>query len=361
MYYIRFPSTLKSVGYKAFHETRLYNEWKGLSWNNENWEDFYIDDTFVCHRQTASKNVIVKEGTRFIAGGAFEDCADTLESVSLPDSLESIGYSSFRSCNKLNEIILNSGLKRIDNYAFYSCKGLSSIIIPETVEWLGYEAFGYCASLSDVEVNNSLCEINSQAFIETQYYKDENNWDNDLLYVGSCLVKAKSTLIGSRTIRNNTSRIAGSAFYNCVGLTGIILPNSVEYIDDYAFSDCSGLKEITLSTSLKSIGNYAFENCTALKSIAIPDSTTRLGERAFYFCSALSNASFGSGLCEIERYTFLNCSALTRVSIPGNVKSIGDASFAGCSSLSSVTLSEGLETIEEFAFDSCPISLITAV
>ena len=59
----------------------------------------------------------------------------------------------------------------------------------------------------------------------------------------------------------NVTRIEGSAFSDCTGLTSITIPNSVTSIGDEAFSDCTGLTSITIPNSVTSIGRSAFYNC----------------------------------------------------------------------------------------------------
>lgn len=75
----------------------------------------------------------------------------------------------------------------------------------------------------------------------------------------------------------------GGEFYDCSGLTSIIIPNSVTRIE-VAFYDCSSLTSVTIPNSLTEIGPYAFENCNSLTSIIIPDSVTIIDTGAFQNC-----------------------------------------------------------------------------
>ena len=68
-----------------------------------------------------------------------------------------------------------------------------------------------------------------------------------------------------------------------------MIPNSVTTIDDYAFYDCDGLTSIVIPNSVTEIGFGAFESCTGLTSIVIPNSVTSIGDGAFCNCWRLTD------------------------------------------------------------------------
>ncbi len=65
------------------------------------------------------------------------------------------------------------------------------------------------------------------------------------------------------------TRIGNSAFYKCVNLKNITIPESVESIDSYAFAGCESLSSITLPERLTSLGIGAFRDCSNLRDITI--------------------------------------------------------------------------------------------
>jgi len=75
--------------------------------------------------------------------------------------------------------------------------------------------------------------------------------------------------------------IGDSAFYECTGLTSIIIPSSVTSIGDSAFSRCWALTSITIPNSVTSIGASVFYGCTSLTSATIQSSVTSIGSSAF--------------------------------------------------------------------------------
>ena len=148
-------------------------------------------------------------------------------------------------------------------------------------------------------------------------------------------------------------------FYDCSGLTSIIIPNSVTnigndafiftgwynnqpdgllYLDNWllgykgdmperelaikegtrgigymAFHGCNGLTSVTIPNSIRSIVDHAFKNCSGLTSVTIPNSVTSIGSVAFYGCSSLTSVTFGNSVTSIGYGAFYNCTGLTEV------------------------------------------------
>ena len=62
-------------------------------------------------------------------------------------------------------------------------------------------------------------------------------------------------------LNDGVTSIGGCAFYLCIGLTSIEIPNSVTSIGYCAFQSCNGLTSIVIPNSVTSIGEYAFAYC----------------------------------------------------------------------------------------------------
>ena len=100
-----------------------------------------------------------------IADNAFYN-SKTIISVTIPDSVTTIGYSAFGSCYNLTTVTISEGsqLTSIGSSAFGGCSSLTSIYIPNSVTTIGYSAFGGCSSLTSIYIPDSVTTIGEYAF-----------------------------------------------------------------------------------------------------------------------------------------------------------------------------------------------------
>ncbi|MBR5240274.1 MAG: leucine-rich repeat domain-containing protein [Clostridia bacterium] len=163
---------------------------KRLSVSDSNTEDL------PWHEERALiKHVYIADGITKIPHFAFKECVN-LETVRLPDTLETIGLSAFRDCLNLQEISLPEGLTQIDYWAFSCCNSLKEITIPGTIKHLDNYAFQGCENLERIIISEG---------VET---------------------------------------IGFDVFEDCVNLQSVVFPTSLKEIDVYTFRNCSKLTDI---------------------------------------------------------------------------------------------------------------------
>lgn len=237
------------------------------------------------------KTVRLPSTLKTISCHLFFRCAD-LESVVIPDSVESMGTDCFASCIKLTSVKLPSSLTVVSNNLFIGCTSLSSVTIPDSVVKLDAGAFERCTALKTLRIPKNVKEIAIHCF------------------EGSGIV--------SLTLPENLETIGESAFIRCDALESITIPNKVKTIEELTFAHCAALKSITISSSsssLTSIKRQAFLNTSSLKEITLPSNVKELGSQVFD----------GSGLYTVYSYnptaptlyqttilneeTFANCKA----------------------------------------------------
>ncbi len=109
------------------------------------------------------QSVSIPDSVVSIGYGAFEGC-DTLESIVLPNSLKSIEGTAFRFCDSLQSINIPDGITSIEPFTFSFSESLTSIVIPDSVKSIGQGAFGFCESLQSINIPDSVTEIGTDAF-----------------------------------------------------------------------------------------------------------------------------------------------------------------------------------------------------
>ena len=88
----------------------------------------------------------------------------SLTSITIPNSVTSIGSSAFSGCYRLTSITLPNSVTSISDYAFNNCSGLTSITIPNSVTSIGNFAFSGCSGLTSITIPNSVTSIGYEAF-----------------------------------------------------------------------------------------------------------------------------------------------------------------------------------------------------
>lgn len=103
------------------------------------------------------------KGSDILEDYAFRDCED-LASISLPESIKSIGKDAFEGCNSLKSIDIPSSVTEIGDTAFRSCESLQSIHLPDGLLTIGEEAFQSCRSLTQITIPKYVQGIKSNTF-----------------------------------------------------------------------------------------------------------------------------------------------------------------------------------------------------
>jgi len=161
------------------------------------------------------------------------------------------------------------------------------------------------------------------------------------------------SLVSINGVTYTVKSIGKGAFYGCINLKSITIPNTVTTIQNYAFYGCSKLATITLSSGLISIGHSAFKGCDALTSITIPESVSFIGHSAFRDCTNLTSFTFPGKVSVVNDFTFYGCSKLQTINVGSSVVSIGQSAFSDCINLTSINLPNSVTSIGELAFNGC--------
>lgn len=313
-----------------------------------------------------------------------------ITSLTIPNTITTIGNAAFRSCSFLQELNLPDSIERIGNSAFEGCFELTHLTLGNSIEMIGESAFSWCP-ISEIFIPQSVYEIGERAFsgVLNNIFVDENN-QNYSSIDGVLVDKEKTTLLqcpvkkGYTEYPSSIIHIGNYAFQNNSLLKSIVIPNHIETIGAYSFYNCN-LDLIEIPQSVSSIGRNAFlvglglrgiyvdennQNYSSIdgvlydkkqetlilcpsykKEINIPTTVLTINENAFYQ-SLIEEINLPNSLIEIGDNAF-ELSKIRRIIIPSSVLNIGKYAFLNCSQLEECTLEEGILNIGEWCFSGC--------
>ncbi len=323
-----FSDTLENIN--VSEENTVYSSVDGVLFNKDKTELIRYPEG---KKDTSYK---IPDGVTSVGGSVFSWCG-ALESVTLPNSVTSVGQTPFYNIDEVT--VMGS----IAGFEYNATAGVKNLILEKDVIDTDIN-FG---DLSDTIENITVSEEN------TVYSSID----------GVLFNKDKTELIRYPKGKKDTS-------YK--------IPDGVTSVGKWAFSWCGALESVTLPNSVTSIGEHAFAWCDSLTSITIPDSVTSVGADAFYdtaYYNDESNWNNGilyignhliyaevdiSGSVEIKQgtktiadFAFAWCDLLTSITIPDSVTSISDGVFEYCISLTSITIPDSVTSIHHYAFVGC--------
>ena len=334
---------------------------------------------------TGIKEIAFAEGAtpEAISDYAFLNC-DSLSTITLPNSIKSLGTGAFYDCDTLKTVKLPTGITKIAKQAFYHCSFLQSITIPQSVTEIGAEAFAACSKLTTISLPSALTTIGIASFHSTGLTSITLPEGMTTIEPGTFGKSKLKSIKLSKSLKqitsNNESYNLGSlpneyydfrkyinmyrddsgAFQNCKELESIDLNGAVlTILGSYTFNECDKLRSIDLSsTKLEEIPTSAFYSCDSLRAITFPSTVKTIGQQAFYYNLSLESLKMPAALTSIYNNAFNECKKIRNIDLSATSLTKIESWFSNVDSLRTVKLPSTVIEIGESAFAGSPIEEI---
>ncbi|WP_134397231.1 leucine-rich repeat domain-containing protein, partial [Flavobacterium psychrophilum] len=166
-----------------------------------------------------------------------------LTSVTIPNSVTTIGDGSFAECSGLTSVTIPNSVTTIGDGSFAECSGLTSVTIPNSVTTIGDEAFAGCSSLRTVN-----CHITSPLVINVTTFRRVNK--------STCALNVPTgtqAVYQAAAVWRNFSPISGSLLSNhsfAIESALKIYPNPVSEILNIALQEGLQLQKVNFYNTL---------------------------------------------------------------------------------------------------------------
>ena len=231
--FIDFPTKLKTIGDNAFDNRYLTGP------------------------------LVLPEGLDSIGKEAFQK--NYITEVTIPESVRAIGVTAFYDNQSLKSVTLNNSMETINRSLFNYCKKLAVVRGGRNVKIVDQSAFSGCDSLRSIS-DITPVTINSSAFyncrkLESLNFSCIKSIGYESFYCCFGLKEADLTTLTS---------IYGRSFIACTGLKKVTFGNDITTIKSEAFNECDALEEVVLGSSINSLeSNCFYSTKNALKRVYI--------------------------------------------------------------------------------------------
>lgn len=322
------------------------------------------------------KSVTIADTVTSVGSDAFYGCTN-LTTVDLGSGVAKIGSSAFYECNALTEIVIPDSVISIDSSAFYQC-GLTEIVIPDSVTSIGSGAFQWCSLTSAEFLGNAPATFGNDVFSGSSnfvvfYHSGTTGWTSPKWngYNAVCrdkIITDFSTLDDSSRNGqgiyfqlNDISLTAtvgvGTTASNNAGYDGsqngsIVIPDTVTKngetynvigVNQYAFANCTWVNAVSIGKYVSAIEPSAFRGCKNLTAITVDANNLQFADQ--------DGVLFDK--CGLYLYAYPAGRAAATYDIPDTCDTVGTQSFYGAENLTSLTVPSSVKNIGAKAFAQC--------
>ena len=341
--------------------------------------------------------VVIQDGITRVGNNAFREGVN-ITTVSLSDSITEIGAWAFMGAEKLTGIVLPQYLRTLEQEAFLNCTSLEAIELPGTLTFfdgpfagctslkravihgdpdipsfmMGSTPFRFCSSLEAIEVDeNHFCLLS----IDGVLYQRSGE---ELILMQYPAGKQDRVY----ELAPTTCQIFQMAMEDVDSLEELIIPGTVQILDEFALMSCDNLHTIRFEGDAPQFGSEVFwgntttvyypEGNATWTSDVMQDYSGTITWVPYEAAGQVASGSCGENVTwELDEDGTLTISGtgamedaengrwqiyetgVTSVVIEEGVTAIGDKAFSFCTSITSVTIPDSVTSIGENAFECC--------
>lgn len=271
---------------------------------------------------TSLKTVTTSTPLTTIDNTSFDGCSNLTElTFNSPDLINNVTCTTTTNFatifgGHLTTLYLGNNITNIKECAFYGSTTLESVTLPSSLNSMETSAFEGCTNLTKLNANCAIYLFKNRSaentFAQFFPYLKEVVFGSNVLRIGAYSFDnsaKKANALEKITFLGTNTQVGKYAFRSCTNLQTI--EGSVKSVDEYSF--CSaGIKSIEI-TNDESIENNAFMNCSNLESATLPSNLTSIGQQAFYGCTSLKEITIPSNVTTIGEEAFMNCRKLNSI------------------------------------------------
>ena len=285
-----------------------------------------------------------------IGDGAFKG-NQTLKKyrVTHNDTFKTIGAEAFAG----------SGLETVDLYyttetlgdgAFRDCVNLTAVVLPESLKSVGSGAFAGCVNLLDVTILCDPAILPADAFEGTAYAKPAVTATPDPTATpepvpAAALIQMPFAASPESDFEFNAETGAITGYYGSD--VDVVIPREIGGVPvkvlDYNAFDCARdytdsdivsnrttwlpLRSVVIPETVEVIEDSVFSYCQQLELVVCYAPLKSTGRGTFMLCRNLREVIFVNGVDEIDNYCFNDCGCLERVYWGDHLERIGVGAF----------------------------------
>lgn len=270
-YGITIPDSVEYIGRGAFYKSMSagYAVTVSLSKNLKYIGDYAFYGCYCAFFEGMNKELILPEGLEYIGRSAFYGC-ESIYFLSIPGTVKNISPYAFYGCTNIGAnlgeteddpgtpgyITLGEGIESISDKAFYGCINIASLTIPDSITSLGNRVFYKCSGLRELSVGAGLTEIEDYAFYGCALL-EKLTLSDSITRIGNYAFRG-CTALTEINFGSSVTEIGDFAFLGAENLKALSVPDSVTSIGKHAFRGMSSARQIILPSTVSTIGAHAF-------------------------------------------------------------------------------------------------------